>query len=847
MTKDVGFSWVIALACCFLNCLLYGVTRLSGLLMVSTVETFQVTRATAAIPFSVSTSVRNLSGIYVGYLGQKLGLRAVISSGCILASVGAGFCFFASDVFWITICWGGLFGIGCGFATCLLPLAINNNFENHRGTALGLSYSGSYIGSFIFPPIVVQLIKLYGLPGAFLVISATLLNGLAASLLFGTTSSKTIKNKKVLNLENSIKQVRDEASSQKVHGVSERCFKGLWHKLIHHIKICLFYSKELADDTRVDIPVHLTSDVYLKDQNNISIHQPVSNNSVHFKRSVRNKSDSTLLNSTYMKTRNSKFKNHSVEFYLHSKNSISKSNSHSDNKNNVTKLKRIILARHFMKHYNLRNSQISSQPVVQLVSIKTAEDSFYTNTIKKCLFENNCLKIDQSNKEVCEVTIKEQSSYYKQNQAIKRFCVIKNLSPNIKLKTKFDYVVPRERAVPKCLEIERFNYKTKVHSQERVLTNQTNLRTGIFMPNANLNNSENCDETQTNRKTYKITKTFNKNALTSKPQIENNFDKNKNEPKESSNKDLVLNTTIDVQKSTNLYPKLTENETSIEGTCSQRILRLKQAKVSFSPKGKSPETKNPKDSTSSKDNPSPCASNNTFSKENAKHLSSSKSISESLHESGFVRDTAKCCFSWFQMYSHPMFMVITTTMSLHTFVVVCMITIIEDFAKDMHVPENKVYTVLMALSIADLLGSLTLGVVTDRKFMSGCSFVAVCFLGASACIVAISRCRTLSSLLVLISCYGMFETGVIITLPLLITQFVEEKRQAIALAASNILSSPTVLLVPLVIGYFRDRGGCYSGVFYILALTSFTSSIVWMVAPYLINKFRNTKEPKCNC
>ncbi|PRD20329.1 UNVERIFIED_CONTAM: Monocarboxylate transporter 9 [Trichonephila clavipes] len=173
-------------------------------------------------------------GIFVGYFGQKFGLRAVIFTGCILASLGAGLCFFVSDILWMTICWGGIFGIGCGLATCLLPLAINQHFDKHRGKASGISYSGSYIGSFIFPPVVVQLLDKYGLPGTFLVISSTLLNGLAASLLFPSPSSKSIKKNHLESSEDPKEYTLQSSSLPATE--TENHYRTIWHKILHHFK-----------------------------------------------------------------------------------------------------------------------------------------------------------------------------------------------------------------------------------------------------------------------------------------------------------------------------------------------------------------------------------------------------------------------------------------------------------------------------------------------------------------------------------------------------------------------------------------------------------------------------------
>lgn len=46
----------------------------------------------------------------MGILGQKYGIRKVSVIGGVLGTVSAAACFFADDINWITIMWGGVNG-----------------------------------------------------------------------------------------------------------------------------------------------------------------------------------------------------------------------------------------------------------------------------------------------------------------------------------------------------------------------------------------------------------------------------------------------------------------------------------------------------------------------------------------------------------------------------------------------------------------------------------------------------------------------------------------------------------------------------------------------------------------
>ncbi|GFY16412.1 MFS domain-containing protein [Trichonephila clavipes] len=672
---DQKWSWVIALACCFINCLLYGITRLSGLLLVSTVETFEVTRARAAIPFSVSTSVRNLSGIFVGYFGQKFGLRAVIFTGCILASLGAGLCFFVSDILWMTICWGGIFGIGCGLATCLLPLAINQHFDKHRGKASGISYSGSYIGSFIFPPVVVQLLDKYGLPGTFLVISSTLLNGLAASLLFPSPSSKSIKRNHLESSEDPKEYTLQSSSLPATE--TENHYRTIWHKILHHFKWtdAILKTKELTKSQEcpsifliASTPLDEKQQIYPLEAENVTtctnapevIHSAcMYANSYH---------DRRRLSKSYTEN-------------LHSQSRIIfKGKFRSDYKISIAKLRKTVLDNFLKRHYTF-NSNLQKFPIdnVKLLSFKIS----------------NCI--------VCSTFVGKiiHSKPHLYNLNNNEYLSISNLMVDSDI----------------C----------KINDADQSVMNLQNSEKFVYFPSEIIAESS----------------------------------------KKQNYATAVLSKSED-----------SESVLSTRGACDHTILNLEQQHTSLV------STSLPSLLESSDQSNNGCGSSR-----------------DSLPlKSPWQRKVGKCCFGWLRLHADPMFMVIASTMSLHTFVVVCMITIIEDFAKDLHVPDNQVHYVLMALSTADLVGALTMGIITDQGIMSRCYFIVLCFFGTGVSIIALSFSQNLTVLLTLVAFYGIFETGVIITFPLLIAQFIEVKKQAVALASSNALSSPTVLLVPLVIG-----------------------------------------------
>ncbi|GFU05058.1 hypothetical protein TNCV_574151 [Trichonephila clavipes] len=127
-------------------------------------------------------------GPLAGYLANTIGFRPVIAFGCVLSSVGIGSCYFAPNIQLICFLWGILFGMGCSMATSVLPQVINLHFKKHASKANGVSLAGISMAGFFLSPIVTALLDRYGLAGTYLVLSAIVLNSLAASLLIKVPS-----------------------------------------------------------------------------------------------------------------------------------------------------------------------------------------------------------------------------------------------------------------------------------------------------------------------------------------------------------------------------------------------------------------------------------------------------------------------------------------------------------------------------------------------------------------------------------------------------------------------------------------------------------------------------------
>ncbi|GBL66088.1 hypothetical protein AVEN_140724-1, partial [Araneus ventricosus] len=92
--------------------------------------------------------------------------------------------------------YGALQGIGVGIIVPLTHVVLNRSFTKYRAFALGVAYSGSSLGSFVFPPVTNVLLYTYGLDGTFLLLGSIMLNSLVGAILFNSSNPEKEKENK---------------------------------------------------------------------------------------------------------------------------------------------------------------------------------------------------------------------------------------------------------------------------------------------------------------------------------------------------------------------------------------------------------------------------------------------------------------------------------------------------------------------------------------------------------------------------------------------------------------------------------------------------------------------------
>ncbi|CAN8032705.1 unnamed protein product [Ixodes persulcatus] len=177
---DSARSWLVAASCCWMSSFGFVMIRSSGIIYVSIIEQFQVTREEASWPVTLPTNTYMLSGLLASIVARYTDTWKITLAGCVLGCLAVCACFFASETLHLTLLLGVVYGAGISVLR-LNTMVVNQHFVRYRAAASGINMAGNSISGFVFPPLV-QYFSTYGLRGTFLLSGALMLNSIAGPI-----------------------------------------------------------------------------------------------------------------------------------------------------------------------------------------------------------------------------------------------------------------------------------------------------------------------------------------------------------------------------------------------------------------------------------------------------------------------------------------------------------------------------------------------------------------------------------------------------------------------------------------------------------------------------------------
>ncbi|XP_058804067.1 monocarboxylate transporter 13 [Phymastichus coffea] len=194
---DGRWGWLVLIAAITVNLLIPGGIKSFGILYQEFLLIYNANSTSGswipALCYFLYSSLGPLSSI----LSVRYSYRTVTLIGGTFAGVGMMISYFATSIEYLYVSYGIFVGIGAGLAFPPTVYIVTSYFVRLRGLANGFCISGSALGSIILPPVMVQMIKSYGVRVTILTMGALTLNVWACALIYEPVEKHLIPSKKL--------------------------------------------------------------------------------------------------------------------------------------------------------------------------------------------------------------------------------------------------------------------------------------------------------------------------------------------------------------------------------------------------------------------------------------------------------------------------------------------------------------------------------------------------------------------------------------------------------------------------------------------------------------------------
>jgi len=123
---------------------------------------FGVARSAASLPYTVTMICFGFGGIVMGRLSDRFGIIAPVIGGALSLGVGYAAASQAASLWQFVLAQGLLVGVASSATFAPLMADTSFWFTRHRGVAVSIIASGSYLAGTVWPPIVQHLIAAVG-------------------------------------------------------------------------------------------------------------------------------------------------------------------------------------------------------------------------------------------------------------------------------------------------------------------------------------------------------------------------------------------------------------------------------------------------------------------------------------------------------------------------------------------------------------------------------------------------------------------------------------------------------------------------------------------------------------
>nr|XP_037285817.1 LOW QUALITY PROTEIN: monocarboxylate transporter 12-like [Rhipicephalus microplus] len=191
----------------------------------------------------------------------------------------------------------------------------------------------------------------------------------------------------------------------------------------------------------------------------------------------------------------------------------------------------------------------------------------------------------------------------------------------------------------------------------------------------------------------------------------------------------------------------------------------------------------------------------------------------------------------------PIYYVIVFTGVVFAYNLVMFSVTIVDHAMGHGLSKLQAALLLSCYGAGEFIGRICSGIVSDKKLCHRRDIMAVGFLLASLSLLALTRGKSIVLLGAASLLFGLTGGSIMILFSVLIVEYFGLKKLPMAIGIHCLVNGLSALPRPLIIGYYRDRGSSYAGMYLMLAAVSLTTSLLWAIECFM--KWRAEKVTMC--
>ncbi|KAL1437657.1 hypothetical protein MTO96_048738 [Rhipicephalus appendiculatus] len=191
----------------------------------------------------------------------------------------------------------------------------------------------------------------------------------------------------------------------------------------------------------------------------------------------------------------------------------------------------------------------------------------------------------------------------------------------------------------------------------------------------------------------------------------------------------------------------------------------------------------------------------------------------------------------------PIYYVIVFTGVVFAYNLVMFSVTVVDHAMGRGLSKLQAALLLSCYGAGEFIGRICSGIVSDKKLCHRRDIMAVGFLLASLSLLALIHGDSIVLLGAASVLFGLTGGSIMILFSVLIVEYFGLKKLPMAIGIHCLVNGLSALPRPLIIGYYRDRGSSYAGMYLMLAAVSLTTSLLWAIECFM--KWRAEKVTRC--